>query len=137
MSSTGLDSLHVLIIDDQKAMRSIVRSLLHRIGIEDIAEAENGKEALDRLHDSHAKFPDVIICDLHMNKMDGLQFCNFVRRDEKLRTSGVPILKLTGDRDQLLHEVARQVGVVSVLTKPITAEELKIQITRAVGFSFV
>ncbi len=136
MSSTGLDSLHVLIIDDQKAMRSIVRSLLHRIGIEDIAEAENGEEALDRLHDSHAEFPDVIICDLHMNKMDGLQFCNFVRRDEKLRNSGIPILMLTGDRDQLLHEVARQVGVVSVLTKPITAEELRNQITEAVGYSF-
>ena len=72
-----------------------------------------------------------------MNKMDGLQFCNFVRRDEKLRISGVPILMLTGDRDQLLHEVSRQVGVVSVLTKPITAEELKNQITGAVGYSFV
>lgn len=137
MSSNGNDPLHVLIIDDQKTMRSIVRSLLHGIGIEDIAEAGGGEEALDHLNDPHAKFPDVIICDLHMDKMDGLQFCNFVRRNEKLRNSGVPILMLTGDSDQLLHEVSRQVGAVSVLTKPITAEELKNQITEAVGYVFV
>ncbi len=137
MSSTGIYPLHVLIIDDQKAMRSIVTALLHRIGIEDIAEAGDGEEALDHLQDLHAKFPDVIICDLHMDKMDGLEFCNFVRRNEKLRNSGVPILILTGDQDQFLHEVSRQVGAVSVLTKPITAEELKNQITGAVGYSLV
>ncbi len=137
MSNSGIDPLHVLIIDDQKTMRSIVRGLLHKIGIKDIAEAEDGEEALDHLQDRHARFPDVIICDLHMDKMDGLQFCNFIRRNEKLRNSGVPILMLTGDRDKFLHEVSRQVGAMSVLTKPITAEELKNKITEAVGYAFV
>ncbi len=136
ISNTGIDPPHVLIIDDQKTMRSIVRGLLHKIGIRNIAEAGGGEEALVQLRDPHAKFPDVIICDLHMDKMDGLEFCNFIRRNEKLRNSGVPVLMLTGDQDRLMHEVARQVGAMSVLTKPVTAQELKIEITEAVGYSF-
>lgn len=71
-----------------------------------------------------------------MEKMDGLQFCNAVRRDEQLRNRGVPILLLTGDSNPFLHEVSMQVGVVSVLTKPITAEELKAEIATAVGYAF-
>lgn len=117
-------------------MRSIVRSLLHRIGITEIAEAGGGKEALIHLSDPSIKFPDVIICDLHMDEMDGLQFCNSIRRNEKLRNRGVPILMLTGDQNQLLHEVSKQVGALSVLIKPVTAEELKDHITGAVGYSF-
>jgi CheY-like chemotaxis protein len=137
MSGSGINPLHVLIIDDQKTMRSIVRGLLQKIGIKDIAEAGGGKEALDHLQDPHANFPDVIICDLHMDEMDGLQFCNFIRRNEKLRNSGVPVVMLTGDRDTFLHDVSRQVGAMSVLTKPITAEELKSEITLAVGYELV
>ena len=68
--------------------------------------------------------------------MDGLQFCNAVRRNKELRNTSVPILILTGDQDPLLREVSRQVGALSILTKPVTAEELKSQITSAVGYVF-
>ena len=136
MSNTEVDPLRVLIIDDQKTMRSIVRGLLLRVGIDSVSEAESGEEALARLRDQHASFPDVIICDLHMERMDGLEFCNTIRRSKDLRNSGVPILMLTGDKDPFLHEVSTQVGALSVLTKPVTAEELKAQIMQAVGYAF-
>lgn len=136
MCSIGEHPLHVLVIDDQKAMRSIVRDLLGQIGIKNVSEAEGGKEALECLIDPSFEFPDLIICDLHMDQMDGIQFCNAVRRDENLRNRGVPILMLTGDRDELLHEVSRQVGAMKVLTKPVTAEELKDEVAQAVGYSF-
>ena len=128
--------LQVLVIDDQKAMRSILRGLLNRIGIKEIAEASSGQEGLDHLADPYAGFPDVVICDLHMEDTDGLQFCNAVRRNDALKNRGVPILMLTGDRDKLLHEVSKQVGALTVMHKPITAQELKEQITRAVGYVF-
>ncbi len=136
MSIDQICPLKVLVIDDQKSMRSILRNLLRQIGIGDVEEAGGGAEALDRLANTAVKFPDLIICDLHMEKMDGLEFCNKVRRTEALRNHGVPILMLTGDRDEFLHEVSKQVGALSVLTKPITAEELQGHVSKALGYSF-
>lgn len=128
--------LRVLVIDDHRSMRSIIKSLLHKIGIEDAAEAENGKVALEYLRAPDVEFPDVIICDLHMDEMDGMQFCNIVRNDKNLRNHGVPILMLTGDSDKMLHEVSKQVGAMSVLTKPVSSEILGKHIEKAVGYAF-
>lgn len=137
MTVVNANPLHVLVIDDHRSMRSIIRNLLHKIGIENIAEAENGKVALAYLRAPDIEFPDVVICDLHMDEMDGMQFCNIVRSDKNLRNYHVPILMLTGDLDQLLHEVSKQVGAMEVLTKPVTAEELGHHIEKAVGYAFV
>jgi CheY-like chemotaxis protein len=128
-------ALRVLLIDDQKTMRNIMRELLHQIGIYDVDEAEDGAVALEFLRDYVTPFPDLIICDLHMEHMDGIEFCNAVRRDKTLRNQGVPVVILTGDHDPLLHEVAEQVGAVSVVTKPITAVALKQLISDKVGFA--
>ena len=68
--------------------------------------------------------------------MDGMQFCNVVRNDKNLRNHHVPILMLTGDSDEVLHEVSKQVGAMEVLTKPVTAEELGKHIEKAVGYAF-
>lgn len=136
MTDESTNPLRVLVIDDHRSMRAIIKSLLHKIGIEDIAEAENGKVALAYLREPDVDYPDVIICDLHMDEMDGMQFCNNVRNDKNLRNHGVPIMMLTGDLDKLLHEVSMQVGAMSVLTKPVSAEELGHHIEKAVGYAF-
>ena len=128
-------NLRVLVIDDQKSMRSIIRSLLGQFGIEDIDEAEGGETALEFLLHPHSKFPDVIICDLHMGNMDGMEFCNAVRRNDALRNRQVPIIILTGDDDAFMHGVVEQVGAIKVVTKPVTADELRDSIGTAVGFS--
>ncbi len=136
MDTDTLEStLQVLVIDDQQSMRSIMRDLLHQVGIRHVDEAEDGAVALDFLRDHVTPFPDLIICDLHMEHMDGLEFCTVVRRDKTLSNKGVPIIILTGDHDPLLHEVAEQVGAVSVVTKPITAEQLKELVSDKVGFA--
>lgn len=136
MTDVSPNPLRVLVIDDHKSMRSIIKSLLHKIGIENAAEAENGKIALAYLRAPDIQFPDVIICDLHMDEMDGIQFCNVVRNDKNLRNHHVPILMLTDDSDEMLHEVSKQVGAMSVLTKPVSAEFLRKHIEKAVGYAF-
>ncbi|MCH9052038.1 MAG: response regulator [Proteobacteria bacterium] len=130
MSEIQAVDISVLVIDDQRAMRSIVRQLLSQIGIHDIHEARNGEEALKFLNQPSNENPDVIICDLYMDKMDGLEFCNQVRRDKE---HDIPIIILTGDSDALLHEVSKQVGAVAVLTKPVSAPELLVHIRTALG----
>ncbi len=116
-------------------MRSIIRQLLHQVGIDDVVEAENGEQAFDMLRNAGNTDPDVIICDVHMDQMDGIEFCNRVRRDEAIRNRAIPILMLTGDRNRLVHEVAQQVGAAKVLTKPITAHDLLGEIEHAIGYS--
>ncbi len=76
--------------------------------------------------------PDVIICDLHLDKLDGMELCNMFRRD---KDRVMPIIIVTGEPDEFLHDVARQVGAVEVLTKPVSAPDLLEQIHTAIGFA--
>lgn len=131
-SDSDPSSIRVLIVDDQRAMRSIIRQLLSQVGIEDVEEAENGEVALELINRPTEDDPDVIICDLHMDKMDGMELLNKLRRDD---THTIPIIILTGDSDKLLHQVTEQIGAVAVLTKPVSAPELLAEIEKAVGFS--
>jgi len=128
-------AVRVLIIDDHGTMRKIIRQLLHQVGINDVIEAENGEVALEILQHPQIKDPDVIICDLHMDKMDGTEFCNSLRRDKNLRNRHIPIIILTGDDNDLLHEVTLQLGVAAIVTKPVSAPDLMTHIAKAVGFN--
>lgn len=121
--SDGVD-LRVLVVDDEKEMRSFVRLMLGQCGIRNIDEAENGEEAAEKLSDAFFSKPDLIITDLHMEKMDGLGLLNLIRRGKTLVPEYVPIIVLTGDQDSLVHEVSQQVGATTILTKPISADSL-------------
>ncbi|MEE8548788.1 MAG: response regulator [Alphaproteobacteria bacterium] len=132
MSEIQAGEIRALVIDDQRAMRSIVRQLLSQIGIHDIQEARNGEEALKIINQPNEEDPDIIICDLHMDKMDGLEFCNQVRRDKE---HDIPIIILTGESDEFLHEVSKQVGAVAVVMKPVSAPELLVHIQTALGIT--
>lgn len=134
MASQDTASIRVLVIDDHQTMRKILRQLLGVVGISDVLEASHGEEALAIVGDPLVGDPDVIICDLHMDRMDGMEFCNKMRRSDDSRHRIIPILMLTGDSDEMLHEVSRQVGAVKVLTKPIAADELLTEIQAAIGF---
>jgi CheY-like chemotaxis protein len=138
VSETGeawMSEIRALIVDDQRTMRKIVRGLLGQAGIKDVVEAEDGAVALRFLEAQQADLPDIVICDLHMEKVDGMDFCNRIRRHKRPEIAGIPVLILTGDADTMLHEVSRQVGAAKVLTKPISAPDLAREIHEAVGFS--
>ena len=135
MSEMQANEIRVLVIDDQRTMREIIRRLLGQIGIRDVEDAADGEAALELLRCPTFKVPDVIICDLHMEKMDGLDFCNRMRQDKNIAKRSIPIIILTGEQDTFVHDVTRQVGATMVLVKPISAPALKERIEAAVGFS--
>lgn len=126
--------LRGLIIDDQQTMRRIVRQLLKQIGITQLEEAKNGRDALEMLDDPQAKTPDFVICDLHMDKMDGLEFCNKLRLSKKEHLRQIPVIILTGDQDRFMREVSQQIGATIVLSKPVTADQLHDSISDVIGF---
>lgn len=132
MSGFKAGQVRVLVVDGQRGMRSILRQLLAQIGIEDVIEAADGEEAIEMLDRPDIERPDVIICDLHLDTLDGLELCNMFRRDKDRVT---PVIIVTGESDKFLHDVARQVGAIEVLTKPVSAPELQEHIETAIGFA--
>ena len=71
MTDYALDELNLLIVDDSKHMRTLVRTIVNSLGILEVYEAENGEQAYKVLED----FPvDIIIVDWNMSPMDGIEF---------------------------------------------------------------
>ena len=132
LSAAG--ELRVLIIDDQEIMRKIIRRLLRESAITNVAEAENGLEGLEQLANPQIENPDVILCDLDMDVMSGTEFIHKLRRHKGLSNPDVPVIVLTGEANDMVLEVAVQVGASTVLQKPLPPEELLAAIESAVGF---
>jgi two-component system chemotaxis response regulator CheY len=134
--NSPLAALRVMVVDDQRAMRAILRELLHKCGIHDVLEAANGEDALHLLARLALKDekPDIILCDLHMEKMDGMELVNRIRRGKEPSIDRhIPILLLTGESDTMVLGVMEQVGTTEILKKPVSAEELTTAIQQAVG----
>lgn len=129
----GSPGMHVMIIDDQEVMRNIIKKLLAKAKPALISEATNGHQALEMLRSGEVD-PDVILCDLHMEKMDGSQFLKELRADKANVNNRKPVLILTGDKNEQMHEVSRQMGASKVLTKPISADDLIHQIMLVQGY---
>ncbi|MDO8606890.1 MAG: response regulator [Phaeospirillum sp.] len=128
----GGGGLHVMIIDDQEVMRTIIKKLLTKANPSQVSEAGDGVKALDMLRSGEVD-PDVIICDLHMENMDGIEFLRTLRAEKGNINSRKPVLILTGDKSERAHEITRQVGASKVLTKPISADDLIKQINLVRG----
>ncbi|HWY62183.1 MAG TPA: response regulator [Rhizomicrobium sp.] len=121
MPGAAFEQLKVLIVEDNQHMRSLLRALLNSVGIREIAEASNGSSALNLLRERKC---DMILTDLAMQPMDGLEFSRTVRTSEKSPNPFVPIIMITGHTERHRVEEARDAGVTEFLAKPITAQSL-------------
>src|SRR5438105_1593581 len=113
-----MSSMKIMVVDDERAVRESLRRALELEGYE-IELAADGCEALARL-DGEAAPPDILILDVLMPGMDGLEVCRRVRRSG----SQIPILMLTA-RDAVENRVAGlDAGADDYVTKPFALEEL-------------
>jgi len=108
----------VLIVDDAKAVRSMVSFTLQPHGYTMI-EAENGQDGLDKLA---GRKVDLIITDLNMPVMDGFTFIRSVRADPA--QAGVPIMMLTTESAPEKKAIGRQAGATGWLNKPFKEDQL-------------
>jgi two-component system response regulator MprA len=107
----------ILVVDDERAVRESLRRALELEGYE-IELAEDGREALERL--AAESQPDVLVLDVLMPGVDGLEVCRRLRR----AGSRLPVLMLTA-RDAVENRVAGlDAGADDYLTKPFALEEL-------------
>jgi len=116
-----LDNMNVLVLDDNRHMRSLVQSILHALGVKNIREAGDAADAFKELQHFHA---DVIIVDWHMEPLDGLDFVRLVRTAKDSPNPYVPIIMLSGYTEYRRITEARDAGVNEFLAKPISAKAL-------------
>ena len=109
----------VLIVDDSKAMRMLVRRALRVSGYDHLAvrEADNGEAALEQIT---AEKPDLMLCDWNMPGWSGIDLLSAMNR------AGLWVMTIfvTSESTPQMHELARAHGVRGIVTKPFTPETL-------------
>jgi DNA-binding response OmpR family regulator len=111
-----VDTIKVLIADDESRMRKLVKDFLNKNGIQ-VLEAENGEEACDIFYKQ--KDISLIILDVMMPKMDGWQVCREIRSN-----SNVPIIMLTARGDEKDELLGFELGVDEYISKPFSPKIL-------------
>ena len=114
-----------LIIDDSKPVRSILSRMLRNLDFE-IAEAANGQEGLELLHELGQ--PDLATVNWQMPKLDGLQFIRAVRADARYRE--LPLLMISSESEPSLVATALAAGANEYIVKPCTQQALSEKLTR-------
>jgi signal transduction histidine kinase/CheY-like chemotaxis protein len=120
-----------LVVDDNTASRRILASLLESAGVR-VMTAAGGVEAL-QLAEAHR--PDVILMDLKMPDLDGLEATRRLGRDP--RTAAIPVIAVTASALGDVRQTARNAGCVDYLSKPVRAELLFAMLERHLGVRFV
>src|SRR5579884_2592515 len=102
------DNLKVLIIEDKEHMRALLRRLLNHIGVRIFHEANDGAAALEMLPGLEC---DLILSDMEMAPMNGLEFTRRVRSLPKNGLNNIPIIMISGHTERQKVEAARDAGV--------------------------
>jgi two-component system response regulator YesN len=117
--------LKVLIVEDERMARETLRDFVpwRELGIEGVETAENGAEALEKI--SHC-MPDLLLCDIRMPRIDGLELANIVR--ERNQECGIIFLSGYSDKDYL--KTAIRVRAADYIEKPINIGEISAAVER-------
>lgn len=115
-----IDELMVLVVDDSLTARKHICRVLRNLGIENIVQAINGKEALACME--HQLF-DLIVTDYNMPEMDGQELTRFVRENSMQKS--LPILMVTSEANNSQLAGVRQAGVSALCDKPFEPGEVR------------
>jgi two-component system chemotaxis response regulator CheY len=112
----------VLIIDDSNTMRKIVTRSLRQAGLEfdTILEAADGQAALEVLE---GEMVDIILSDINMPNMDGIEFLRQKQRNDKIK--GIPVVMITTEAGSDILNEAMSLGALGSIKKPFTPEQVQ------------
>ena len=123
------DLLKILLVDDNHHMRALLTEILRAIGVQQVFEANDGAEALQLMR-NHAV--DIIMTDLAMEPLDGIDFVRLLRNSPDSPNPMAPVIMVTGHSTMKRVNEARDVGVNEFLSKPVTAKGVLDRLTRVV-----
>ncbi|WP_298127952.1 response regulator [Brevundimonas sp.] len=118
---SSLNTLQVLLVDDNQHMRAITSAILQSAGIRRIREVADGGAALDAMRDQAI---DLAIVDFNMFPLDGVEFTRLVRNSPDSANPYLPIIMMTGHSEKSRVTEARDAGVTEFVVKPITAKAI-------------
>ena len=121
-------NMPILIVDDYKTMLRIIRNLLKQIGFDNVEEATDGSQALQKLRE---KKYELVISDWNMEPMTGIELLREVRSDDNLKK--MPFIMVTAESKTENVVIAKEAGVSNYIVKPFNAATLKSKLTGVLG----
>lgn len=123
-------AFNILVVDDSKTIRAIIKKTLSlaKLDINEIYEAENGRQALDRLKETSI---DLVMSDLNMPEMSGVELVDAMSNDDTLNT--IPIVVISTDGSTTRIDELKRKGVREYLRKPFTPESVGELINKILG----
>lgn len=113
-------SIKILVVDDFPTMRRIIKNLLKDLGYDNVDEAEDGAQGLEKLRGGSFDF---VVSDWNMPNMDGLAMLQSIRADPNL--AKLPVLMVTAEAKKENIIAAAQAGANGYVVKPFTAATLE------------
>lgn len=109
--------MKIMLVDDSRTIRNIQKNVLKQLGHEDVIEAADGVEALEKYK---ADKPDLMLVDWNMPRMDGITLIKKIREIDKT----IPMIMCTTEAEKSRVLEAVKAGVNNYVVKPFTAESL-------------
>jgi CheY-like chemotaxis protein len=116
------ESATILIAEDDEGQRRLLEMLLYDY---QLTLVKDGREALNYLQ-GHT--PSLMILDVAMPYLSGIDICDRARRIKRLK--GVPVVILTSLNDDRTHTAARMAGASAVITKPLTGKDFRLTVRK-------
>ena len=122
------DMLKVLVVDDMSTSRGLLLQVLDGLGIRHVEYADNGRIGIQRARET---LPHLVISDLYMPELNGLQLLQQLRHDPATRKIG--FILVTGRSDPTVIQTGKKLGMNNLLEKPFTPASMKAAIEAVVG----
>ncbi|UWP97292.1 response regulator [Aliiroseovarius crassostreae] len=122
------DQLRIIVVDDMSTSRGIITQALEAFGVSQIETASDGQDALQKI----STWPvHLVISDMNMPGMNGLQLLHALRSTPQTR--GVGFLLITGKADREIIEYGKKLGMNNFVKKPFQPDQLRVAIEAIVG----
>lgn len=112
--------MRILIVDDHEPMRKIIKNILRQVGLDDLDESPDGKDAIMKMKE---KSFDIVLLDWNMPGMNGLEVLKVMKSDQRLKDLPVIMVTAESSREKIIEAINS--GVSDYIVKPFTGEVLK------------
>ncbi len=126
-----IEDAKVLVVDDDKIMMMYVTRMLSRLGVAEVSEATDGNTGLALV----ASFrPDIVLTDVHMAPMDGLEFVRRLRAHTDTELRKTPVLLMSADSSAGKSNASMLMGIAGYVVKPPELSALQVNLSHALKF---
>jgi two-component system chemotaxis response regulator CheY len=119
------ENVSVLVIEDMASVRKLIKNMLIQLGIRAVFEAGDGKAGLE---ETIRTCPTMVLCDVHMEPVDGRAYLKFLRNHPTRTIATTPVIMLTSDSSKDTVLFAKEHHANGYLVKPVSLNHLKSRI---------